>query len=221
LQELARNYNQSVASKQKTEKVKLVKDKQQLYQALKEKLSPTCGSADHCWVQQDFVDPKTKNKLLAKAFRPLKPREWYSNRQTWLNTYDIQKVMQQYQDKYKDFLFLGVFPIDFASNDEQGHCIAHEMCSFGLKQVLEKGKKSFGMVLNLDRHDQSGSHWVSLYCALNPRRKNFGVFYYDSVSNPPPREVASFMQQMEKDSYKTFTKKVANRFALQQSSKTI
>lgn len=226
LKDIARDYNRNVVGNTKKEKpnsvgksttlveIKIVDSKKQLFEALKEKLGPTCGNADHCWIQQDFVQPATRNRLLSKAFRPLKPREWYINRQTWLNTYDIQKVMQQYEEKYKDFVFLGVFPIDFASNDEYGQCISQEMCSFGLRKVLQVQKKRFGMVLNLDRHDQSGSHWVALYCNMQPKRKNFGIYYYDSVGHPPPREVASFMTHMEKESHDLFSKKVADRFVM-------
>jgi hypothetical protein len=214
LQNIARDYNEKHTGKNNSKQVKIVNDKSKLVEELKEKLGSTCGGADHCWVQQDFVSEETRQKILQKAFRPLKPKAWYNNRQTWLNTYDILKVMKQYEDKYKDFLFLGVFPIDFASNDEYGNCVAPLMCNFDMKKVIGKGKKRFGMVLNLDRHDQSGSHWVSLYCNMQPRKKNFGVYYYDSVAYPPPREVASFMQQMEKESYNVFSKKVADRFAM-------
>lgn len=218
LQDVARDFNKNkVQTKRATPKrvIKIKNDKKEMFEELKEKLGKVCGDADHCWVQQDFVSQETKNKILEKAFRPLKPKSWYDNRQTWLNTFDILKVMKQYENKYKDFTFLGVFPIDFAGNDAYGNCVGgSNMCHFSLHKMLHNGKKRFGMVLNLDRHDESGSHWVAFYCNLNPRKKNFGVYYYDSVAHPPPREVASFMKQIEKESYDVFSKKVADRFAM-------
>lgn len=213
LQDIAKEYNEKKAVSKKS-KVRLSGNKKKLIKELQEKLGNSCGKADHCWVQQDFVSEATKQKILEKAFRPLKPKSWYINRQTWLNTYDILKVMKQYENKYTDFLFLGVFPIDFAENDEQGNCVAPIMCEFSIKKVLDKGKKHFGMVLNLDKHDESGSHWVAVYCNLQPRQKNFGIYYYDSVAYQPPPEVATFMQQIEKDSYNVFSKKVADKFAM-------
>lgn len=221
LQQVAKDFNnntkiqkQQKRIKQK-QRIKIVNDKKVMFEELQEKLGKVCGGADHCWVQQDFVSQETKNKILEKAFRPLKPKSWYVNRQTWLNTFDILKVMKQYEDKYNDFAFLGVFPIDFADNDEYGNCIGGQtMCHFSIKKLLEKGKKRFGMILNLDRHNESGSHWVAFYCSLNPRKKNFGVYYYDSVAQQPPREVARFMKQIEQDSYNVFSKKVADRFAM-------
>jgi hypothetical protein len=216
LRQVAKDYNVFVEKLglPKSKKVKVSGDKDELVKQMNARLQNQCSNGDHCWVQQDFVSPDLKDKILKKAFRPLKPNSWYRDHQTWLNTYDILKVMKQYEDKYNDFLFLGVFPVDFQSVDETGECIAPDMCGFHISKMIEKGKKRFGMVLNLDRHDQSGSHWVALYCNLSPRRKNFGIYYYDSVSNPPPKEVAVFMKGIEKQSYEVFSKKVADRFAM-------
>lgn len=214
LQEIAQDYNETIEKKglSNSKKIILSVPKKKLVQQMQTKIKKCSG--DHCWVQQDFVNSATKASILKKAFRPLKPVEWYKNRQTWLNTYDILKVMKQYEDKYKDFIFLGVFPIDFASTDAYGRCVSNEMCSFHISQMKEKNKKRFGMILNLDKHDQSGSHWVAVYCNLLPRRKNFGIYYYDSVSNPPPKEVQVFMRQIQQQVYDIFTKKVADRFSL-------
>jgi hypothetical protein len=218
LQQVARDYNnnfvEKIAGIKQPHKIALTNNKKSIMKDLKRELGQQCGNSDYCWVQQDFISPETKVELLQKAFRPLKPIGWYKNRQTWLNTYDILKVMKQYEDKYKDFFFLGVFPIDFESKDEYGSCVAPGMCNFDLKRVIDKGKHRFGMVLNLDKHDQSGSHWVALYCNMLPRRKNFGVYYYDSVAFQPPKEVASFMKEIEKQVYQIFRQKVADRFAL-------
>jgi hypothetical protein len=216
LREVAKDYNEYVEKMgfKENQKVKVSADKKELVEQMNARLSSRCKKGDHCWVQQDFVAPELRNRILQKAFRPLKPNSWYKNRQTWLNTYDILKVMKQYEEKYKDFLFLGVFPIDFQDVDEYGQCIAPDMCGFHLSKMLTKEKKRFGMILNLDRHDQSGSHWVALYCGLSPRKKNFGIYYYDSVSNRPPKEVWQFMKGVEKQAYEMFSKKVADRFAI-------
>ena len=135
LKTLANDYNKTSKNK-----IRVSNSKRLIVRQFREKLGATCGTQEHCWVQQDFVSPQTKNKILSKAFRPLKPKEWYNNRQTWLNTYDILKVMKQYEDKYKDFWFIGVFPIDFSEKDEYGYCVTPEMCSFDISKVLEKKK---------------------------------------------------------------------------------
>jgi hypothetical protein len=209
LKSLANDFNRT-----SNNKIKVSASKKKIVKQFREKLGKTCGSAEYCWVQQSFVSPQTKTKILAKAFRPLKPKQWYKNRKTWLNTYDIQKVMKQYEDKYKDFWFIGVFPIDFSEKDEYGYCVSPEMCAFNISKVVEKRKKQFGMVLNLDRHDQSGSHWVAVYCNLDPKKENYGIYYYDSVAYPPPKQVGSFMKLVEKQVCEVHGAEVGKRFAM-------
>lgn len=224
LQSIAKDYNNNFVEKygqiatnatRKTPKrIPISNNKRDMLASISKELGGSCGQADHCWVQQDFVSPQVRDRILDKAFRPLKPKEWYLNRNTWLNTYDILKVMKQYERLYTDFFFLGVFPIDFGSKTESGQCIAYGMCEFDIRKLLQKGKIRFGMVLNLDRHDQSGSHWVSVYCNLNNKKTNFGIYYYDSVAHQPPKEVGAFMKEINRQVYEVFSKRVADRFAM-------
>lgn len=212
LKAIATDYNNS-KGKHNTD-IQIVDNKKHLVKNITKELKPKCGEADHCWIQQNFVQHKTKAKILNKAFRPLKPIEWYQNEQTWLNTFDIEKVMKQYEEKYKDFCFLGVFPMDFNDNDEYGYCVSPGMCEFNIQKVIQNGKKRFAMVLNLDKHNQSGSHWVAIYCNLNSRRKNFGIYYYDSVGLRPPKEAAAFMKEVERQANVVFTKRLADKFVM-------
>lgn len=209
LKSLANDYNKTSQNK-----IRITTSKKHIIRQFKEKLGQTCGTEEHCWVQQNFVSPQTRAKILNKAFRPLKPKEWYKNRKTWLNTYDIQKVMKQYEDKYKDFWFIGVFPIDFNEKDSFGYCVSPEMCAFHTSKVLDKKKKRFAMVLNLDKHDQSGSHWVAVYCGLDSKQKNFGIYYYDSVGYSPPKQVGAFMKLVEKQVVDIYGKEIGKRFAM-------
>jgi hypothetical protein len=207
LQDIAQSYNKS---SQRKKKIKTTTPKATLVKSMQK----TLGREDHLWLQQDFIDPSLKQKVMDKAFRPLKPLEWYKDRHTWLNTFDILKVMKQYETRYKDFFFLGVFPLDFKEKDADGYCVAPTMCEFSLRKMLDKGKRRFAMVINMDKHDASGSHWVGLYCNLHSRRKNFGVYYYDSVAYGPPKEVAQFMKEIEKQVQSIFGKRLAARFAM-------
>jgi hypothetical protein len=222
LHDIAKDYNNSIKLQQKTpheritmHTIKLNQKKDKLLKALQKELENLCGPAQHCWVQQDFVSQKTKSKVLNDALRPLKPKEWYNNPKTWLNTYDILKVMKQYEKKYKDFTFLGVFPIDFKEKDENGNCVSDVMCDFTVKKCLGNDKKSrFAMILNLDKHNEPGSHWVSFYCNLNPDKTNFGAYYYDSVAYPPTKEVLSFMKDLKTQVRELMNKNDADKFAL-------
>ena len=200
LQLIAQDYNNTVGV-QSTLAIPISKSKRKLYEDIRKRLSQYCGqdhNSDYCWVEQPFVSHSTRSQL-ASAFRPKRPSEWYKNRYTWLNTFDILDVMKQYESKYKDFSFMGVYPIDFQKTypDNPSRCIGRIFCTFDIvRDVLNLKKKRFAFVLNLDRHDQSGSHWVAVFCNLNSKKPNYGIYYYDSVSSPPSAEVQKFMKKV-------------------------
>lgn len=185
--------------------------KKELHKKIKNKLENKCGDDEACWIEQNFIDYDKKKKL-EDLFRPKKPKEWYKNNRTWLNTYDILYVLQQYEDKYNDFIFLGVYPIDFGDSNSFGNCIGDVMCTFNIKQMKQKKKDRFGMVLNLDRHDEPGSHWVAVFCNINPDKENFGIYYYDSVAYPPSNEVKQFMFKIYNQISSIYSKDISDRF---------
>lgn len=205
LELIAKNYNKTV--QQPDQKLPLVKNKKVLHQKISEKLQHVCKDREDCWLEQDFLDSDIRRKLQA-SFRPLKPPEWYKNERTWLNNYDINYVMKQYEQKYKDFVFLGVYPIDFYENyPGTNTCIGDFMCMFNIKNMLEKKKTRFGLVLNLHTHDKPGSHWVALYCDCNVRHNNYGIYYYDSVGIRPNERVRHFMNTIENQAKELFSRR--------------
>lgn len=166
--------------------------KEKLYKNIKKELDDICKEGELCWIEQNFIKSEHKD-ILEESFKPEKPVDWYSNTRTWLNTYDIIEVLEQYEDAYKEFKFLGVFPIDFQNRFPNGKCIGDDLCTFHIKDL---NKTKFAMVLNLDKHDEPGSHWVALFCCLDPKDKQYGIYYYDSTAYPPPSEVQIFMKSI-------------------------
>lgn len=188
LEIIAKDYN-----KYKNDKIinpKLPKKK--LYNDIKKELDEICKEGELCWIEQNFIKAENKN-ILEESFKPEKPMEWYYDKKTWLNTYDIVEVLEQYEEPYKEFKFLGVFPIDFQSRYPGGKCIGDDLCTFHINDL---NKTKFAMILNLDKHDQPGSHWVALFCCLDPKNKQYGIYYYDSTAYPPPLEVQTFMKSI-------------------------
>jgi Ulp1 family protease len=49
------------------------------------------------------------------------------------------------------------------------------------------------MVFNLDKHNQSGSHWISLFINIAKREINF----WDSFAMSPPAEVANLIKKVK------------------------
>jgi hypothetical protein len=185
--------------------------KKVIHNKLKEKLKDKCGDKEYCWLDLSFID-FSKKKELEDAFRPKKPRDWYNNNRTWLNTYDILYVMEQYEDRYKDFVFLGVHPIDFQKTNAGGNCVGEGMCDFHIRNMIGRKKKRFGLVINTDPHNRGGQHWFAIYCNLNPRKKNFGIYHYDSVAYPPNGFIKEFMTLVTKQVEEIYSAKVAKRF---------
>lgn len=209
---VAEDYNRSVTDPSKRIRIQ-GKTKEQLHLEIRKRLESYCDK-EQCWIEQDFLSG-SKKRILDSAFRPKTPKEWYKNRRTWLNTYDILYVMKQYEHLYKDFMFLGVFPIDFSSHYSSGACIGDSACTLDISNVLRSGKTRFAMVLNLDKHTQSGSHWVAVYCGLDPKKVNFGIYYYDSVAQGPPKEVQEFIKKIQGQVNNHFAKDTASKFNVQ------
>ena len=175
-----------------------------LTKALSDKFKNCPKNADYCWLQN--LESQTLYNKLKSNYRPLEPSSWEQNKREWLTNYDILYVMKQYEQLYSSFMFLGVFPIDFAENDV---CHLNNICNFSAKQIIEGKKKYFGMVLNLDKHNEPGSHWVSLFCCLDPSSVQYGVCYFDSGASKPPALVRKFLKTIydELGSPKEFVKK--------------
>ena len=107
----------------------------------------------------------------------------------WLSNYDILNVLKQYENTFKDFKFIGPTPIDFASM-ENGDCIWPELCNIQLNHFISKKINKIGIIFNLDKHDESGSHWVSMFINI----KEGIVFYFDSAANETPPEINNLIQ---------------------------
>ena len=181
----------------------IFRNKQALWRALAERFRSHCGRGkqEHCWVQK-VPDSHAVRSIRHDGFRPAKPSAWYANPNEWLNTYDILLVMKQYEKKYRQrFRFVGVFPRDFATlvvvspttTTTKKRCVSEEMCdaSLGRKET------SLGFVFNHDAHNQPGSHWVALFCCMDPGDPKYGAFYYDSVGREMKDEVMRFATSMK------------------------
>jgi hypothetical protein len=154
------------------------------------------GLDEFCWTQQPFArDAPQIAQVQTSAFRPEKPKSWYSKPNEWLTSMDILYVMRQYEQAYPHFKFLGVVPIDFAADDGTGQCISRPMCAFDADEMQQRGHTMFATVFNLDRHDQPGSHWVACFGCIDPQNAcKYGIGYFDSGGLAPPAPIVNFMR---------------------------
>lgn len=163
-----------------------------IWASLKRKLHK-CDKED-CWL--DLIkDANVRKSLDKELFAPDQPSSWKKNPNTWLTNFDIYNVLQQYESKYPEFCVIRPSAIDFDAKIggiQSNMCVTEDLCKFNLVQHINEGKTKFGIVFNLDKHDQPGSHWVSLFIDVDDGY----VFYMDSVGDTIPREIQVFVTRI-------------------------
>jgi hypothetical protein len=145
-------------------------NKRDLWEAIQSKMYKRCGNDETCWIEQGFL--KKVQPDLEQYFKPLAPLGRYQ----WLSTDDIDNVMRQYADKYKDFKFAGPLPMDFMSLRDKDSIYLQQL---DLNREASKGYRNIGIIFNMDPSTESGSHWVSLNIDLNKKE----IHYFDSYGN--------------------------------------
>lgn len=170
-------------------------------------------STEDCWLNQ-IRDEKLRKKIDRYIFAPDKPYEWKRNPTEWLSNYDILNVLEQYETIYPNFEFIGPTPIDFDTRLEQAQnpydignetalpktsqrkCVWNDLCHFSLAKKLREKKTKIGIIFNLDKHNQDGSHWVSMFIDI-PRKF---MFYFDSAGGSMPDEIRALVDRIHAQS---------------------
>lgn len=166
------------------------KNKNNLWKSLRQKLSDSCGNKEWCWIDQDFAR-SLKPKML-KIFRPRMPKEWYYDKNTWLSSVDILKVMEQYEELHKDYRFIGPVPLDCVYSGS----LACELKNMNLSRLYNKTNiRRIGIIYNLDYSWMDGSHWVGLFVDFSKKPAN--ITYFDSTGNGPPTEIKDLIKNYQ------------------------
>lgn len=156
----------------------------EIWKVLKERLFH-CEKED-CWLKE-IKDKELRDNIDKYIFAPDYPEEWNENPNEWLSNYDILDVIQQYKIKYPPFEFIGPSAIDFDSKLKEldGQCVENQLCHFSLDKIIQKKKNFIGIIFNLDKYHESGSHWVSMCIDI----KHKIIFYFDSGGDTIPPEI--------------------------------
>lgn len=138
----------------------------------------------HTFLPEEAVDSRNINK-----------------KYTWLSNIDIVNVMRQYEKEYSDFIFFGPLPVNFAKILDT---IVLDVCQSKntLDKLYSKGIRRIGIILNLDRYGQPGSHWVAIFIDVsqnNINRYQAGtVEFFDSTSEKPPKYIREHLEHVSK-----------------------
>lgn len=166
---------------------------QQIWLELKSRLS-RCKKED-CWLNE-ITDKETREKIDDRIFSPDKPKDWKKDKSAWLSNYDIFDVLHQYEESHPHFKIIGPTPIDFDSRptDMNKQCVWEDLCNFSLRRFIEQKKTKLGIVFNLDKHDEGGSHWVSMFVDIEHRF----IFYLDSAGEDIQPEIKVLKNRIRK-----------------------
>jgi hypothetical protein len=164
----------------------------EVWRELKQNLENVCDS-ELCWLKQDFINNNLDKNMLDYTFAPKSPDSWKVNKNTWLSSIDITKVMKQYENKYKNFAFIGPSPIDFDSSINKNSCVWDELCKFNLNNFIKNNKTKIGLIFNTDPHYKNGSHWV---CMMIDIEKKI-IYYFDSVGDKPQKEIIKLVDKIK------------------------
>ena len=179
----------------------LTNDPREIWNKLKYFMRNNCNR-ESCWLRQNFVKYDLDKNLLNYTFAPKYPSEWRSNPDEWLSSIDILNVMSQYEKRFPDFEFLGPSPVDYNTIKYYGECVWEELCKFRLTSHLENHKSKIGVIFNLDKHNEDGSHWVAVF--IDAVKKE--VYYFDSYGDKPPKNIKKFINEVQKQSRAMGTK---------------
>lgn len=172
-----------------------------LLQQIEQKFKCTEKNHYQCLESNNILKMNTKMKSLLSRFRPTISKLLLYN--SPINTNHITEVLQQYEKKYKSFSYLGTFPLDFneISRTEHKKCVIHQtdVCKFRLNSLREEKKNQFAITVNLDDHYSPGSHWVCLYGNIDESDPRYGLWYFDSYGNAPPKNVQNFVKKLQFD----------------------
>lgn len=174
--------------------INLELNKKKLWDLIRSKfLKDTDCQDDYCLLKNPLVKEIKDGEIIYETFIPSMPKDWNNNHKAWLSTLDIQRVLLQYESIDPHFEFIGPSPIDY---DEKigGICVTEELCKFNLEKYFKEKKYKIGIVFNLDRHDQGGSHWVSLFIDI----MKGGIYFFDSVGKKPKKEISRLMEKIKK-----------------------
>ncbi len=158
-------------------------------------MSSSCNK-ESCWLKHKCLKEGVSNSVLQNTFAPYQPLQWKKKPNEWLSSVDIQKVMKQYEKAYKCFEFLGPSPIDFDSHKLYGECVWEELCKFNLLDFIKRKKTKIGIIFNLDKHTEPGSHWVAMF--INIKKKQ--ITYMDSYGDAPPTEIDDLANKIKSQS---------------------
>ncbi len=177
--------------------------KYELWKSIQDHLKPFCDDDEECWRRQEFIRKLKDIDIQAFTFKPRMPNEWKKNKYTWLSNFDIDLVLKQYERIYPEFKTYNASASDCPV---EVTCPLSNLDPFKLRA---EGRTKVGIVFNLDKTGESGSHWVAVYIDLKIAKDPLSeielkklekdpieINYYDSYGDPPVDGIKMFIVRL-------------------------
>jgi hypothetical protein len=189
---IVKAYNIYAKSNNKQE-ITMSNDKRYLLVELSKRFNDVCNGDQACLTKQSFMNELVDIKHnIFRPDGPVKPTEW-------LRTDQIDNVMNQYTQEHKNFYFLGAVELDC---DKYKDCALYNL---NFDEYLNNGKNKLGIVYNLDKRGQSGSHWVSMLIDIEKGH----VYFSDSTGHAPIENINDIVSKFETYYKNKFNKEIS------------
>ena len=147
-----------------------------------EKQFPKCKKNHICWLKN-----KTIKQLFQKEQIFLPPGPETKNE--WLSNIDILNVFKQVEKVRPKFILYDCISIDFAKYKNH-----YQINHIKFDNLFKHNIYKIGIIINLDFHHGSGTHWVALFLNL----KKGKIFYFDWTGAECPDEILMFVKKVIK-----------------------
>lgn len=160
--------------------------------------------SERCVLESDLMREVAPSSLVDESISKLKSAG-PANTVEWLSNFNINDKLQELEGDFNEFGYMDTTMMDFAS---QGGSLDDPA---SIISMIENGKQIIGCVINTDYYSscgygkQCGQHWV---CVIIDTRKgkdtNWSIEYFDSVGDPPPKEIVKWQAKIQKvlDAYR-------------------
>jgi len=181
----------------------VVKDKKDAIVKLKKVYN--CET-ESCLLENDEIinslGRDTVMEQLKSRFKPEGPYDSYD----WFSNSNIDDVLKQVEEKYKDKHFLHV---EFQMRDFEA--VGSTLAKTDLAEKYKEGIRCFGVVFNTDKSSGRGQHWFSIFGDFSgegTKEDPLTIEYFNSSGEAPLNEISSWMKKTKDHMNKVLNKEV-------------
>lgn len=123
--------------------------------------------------------------IIKQTFKPKGPY----NSDDWLDNLNIDGVLKQNMEKYKDFYAIPFQMIDFVKQQA-------ELATLNIPNLIKR-YNTVGVVINTDTSTGKGKHWFALF--MDFRKEPYTLEFFNSSGNLPVYQIQSWMNKTKRD----------------------